>query len=275
MNAENRKTAMPLAMSNDSARQAAATLMALWNAGETIADLPPECKPQSPEQGRQVQLEWAELAQDSIGGWKIAATSAAGQKHIGADGPIEGPYLASNIHPHDSIISMAGNRMAVAEAEFAFRMGRDLRPGQKPCSIEEILDAVASLHPSLEMPDSRFSEFSKVGTAALLADCACARDWIVGNPAPGEWRNADLSQAPTKLIINGEAAALGTGADAMGGPVAALQWVVNTLLARDITVAAGHYITTGVCGAPKPICAGDRVTVDLGALGSVSAVLMN
>ncbi len=262
-------------MTEERARQAAATLWALWNAGETINALPAHCQPESEDEGRQAQLYFPELADDAIGGWKIAATSAGGQNHIGVTEPLEGPYLQSHIHPDGAVLSMAGNHMAVAEAEFAFRFGRRLHSLDEPYSIEEIVDAVESLHPSLEFPDSRISEFSKAGAAALLADCACGREWVIGAATPSDWRSADLASAPTELIINGEVATQGTGADALGNPLSALQWAVNRLSARGISIEAGQYITTGVCGLPKPIRSGDRVTCDLGEFGKVSATLVD
>ncbi len=262
-------------MSDRRARQAAAALFALRNAGETINSLPMHCKPKNDDEGRQSQLSYPELANDPIAGWKIAASSVGGQKHIGVSAPLEGPYLASHIHHNGAILSMAGNHMAVAEAEFAFCFSRDLESRAEPYTTEEILDAIESLHPSLEFPDSRISDFANAGAATLLADCACGRDWVIGEAATADWRSAELSSVATKLIINDEIATQGTGADALGSPLLALAWVVNRLSERNIAVQAGQFITTGVCGLPKPIQAGDRVTCDLGEFGSVSAVLVD
>lgn len=260
--------------SNSPIDKAAAALLALWEAGETIQSLPVQCQPVSKEQGRQVQMKLCELSGESIAGWKIAATSTGGQKHIGVDGPLEGPYLVNHVHPPNSIISMTGNHMAVAETEFAFRFGQALKSRNSPYGIDEILSAVKSLHPSLELPDSRISDFSKAGAPTLLADCACGKDWIVGTQTSEDWQTMNLAECPTKLIINDEVVTEGFGRDALGGPLEALKWIVNKLSARDITIEAGQYVTTGVCGLPKPIQAGDRVTADLGIFGSVSAVLM-
>jgi CRP-like cAMP-binding protein len=59
-------------------------------------------------------------------GWKIAATSEAGQKHINVDGPMAGRILAETVIQDGGTASMAGNEMRVAEPEFAFRMRTDL-----------------------------------------------------------------------------------------------------------------------------------------------------
>ncbi len=262
-------------MSEEKARQAAAALWALWNAGETINSLPPHCRPENETEGRSAQMLFPELAEDRIAGWKIAATSAGGQRHIGVSAPLEGPYLASHVHQDGAVLSMAGNHMAVAEAEFAFRFGSTLQSREVPYSRAEIVDAIASLHPSLELPDSRISDFSKAGAATLLADCACGRDWVIGAPTDAEWRDVDLAKAPTKLIINDEIVTQGSGADALGNPLSALEWVVNQLSTRRVSIEAGQFITTGVCGLPKPIRAGDRVTCDLGIFGTASAVLVD
>ena len=260
-------------MSDQQPQQAAAALWALWSAGETVDALPLNCRPNSETQGRHAQLYFAELAGDRVGGWKIAATSAGGQNHIGVVEPLEGPYLQSRMHQNDAVLSMAGNHMAVAEAEFAFCFAQKLESRATPYSNEQILSAVGTLHPSLELPDSRLSNFSSVGAATLLADCACARDWVIGAATTVDWRRIDLANAPTRLIINDEVVTKGTGADTLGNPLNALAWVVNRLSSRGIAIEAGQFITTGVCGLPKPIRPGDEVTCDLGEFGTVSATL--
>ena len=262
-------------MTENRSRQAAATLWALQCAGETINALPAHCNPRNETEGRKAQLYFAELANSSIAGWKIAATSAGGQNHIGVTAPLEGPYLESRIHSDGAVLSMAGNHMAVAEAEFAFRFGQSLDSRSEPYEVEEMLEAVDSLHPSLEFPDSRISEFATVGAATLLADCACGRDWVLGAATTADWATASLQMAPTRLIVNDEVVSEGTGEDALGNPLTALNWVVNQLRMRGITIESGQHITTGVCGLPKPIRSGDQVICDLGEFGSVSATLVD
>ncbi len=254
-------------------KQAAATLWALRNAGETVNALPAHCSPSNETDGQSAQLYYTELSGDSLSGWKIAATSAGGQKHIGVNKPLEGPYLWMHTHGPDAVLSMTGNHMAVAEAEFAFRFATNLNARQEGYTIKQILDAVDSLHPSLEFPDSRISDFALAGASALLADCACGKDWVIGEATSENWRDINLASASTRLIINDVTVTEGTGKDTLGSPLLALQWLVNRLCARGINIEPGQYVTTGVCGLPKPIKAGDRVTADLGKFGLVTATL--
>ncbi|MFO1350913.1 MAG: fumarylacetoacetate hydrolase family protein [Gammaproteobacteria bacterium] len=255
-----------------SALQTAAEL--LWNAwrqGQTLPALPDHCRPQSLTDGYAIQAMLAELSDDAVAGWKIAATSAAGQKHINVDGPIAGRLFAGKILPHSATLALGANRMRVAEAEFAFRMGRDLPPRAHDYSQDEVMAAVASLHPAIEIPDSRFSDFTKVGGAQLVADDACAFLFVLGNAAGGDWRSANLADHPVELRINDATVTRGRGADALGDPRIALTWLANSHALRGEGLKAGQVITTGVCGAPSAIKPGDRVIADFGALGRVEA----
>lgn len=254
-------------------QQIAATLWALRFAGETVNSMPAHCHPNDDDIGRQAQLYYPHLAEDTIAGWKIAATSKSGQEHIGVQGPLEGPYLSSHIYDDGAILSMTGNHMAVAEAEFAFRFGQTLEVREQAYSEQEVLVAVASLHPSLELPDSRISDYPDAGPAVLLADCACGRDWVLGAATRVDWRSMDLAECPAKLIINDATVTEGKGADALGHPVTALTWLVNKLCQRGIAIQADQVVTTGVCGKPQPVKAGDRVVCDLGVFGTVGVQL--
>jgi 2-keto-4-pentenoate hydratase len=77
-------------------------------------------------------------------------------------------------------VSLANNIMNVIEAEFAFRMACDLPQRSAPYSIDEVIDAVESMHPAIEIPDSRYREFVAVGAAQLIADNACASYFVLG-----------------------------------------------------------------------------------------------
>ena len=64
------------------------------------------------------------MSRQAVAGWKIAATSLAGQKHINVDGPLAGRLLAGRELQPGTPVPLAGNLMRVAEAEFAFTMAR-------------------------------------------------------------------------------------------------------------------------------------------------------
>ena len=127
---------------------------------------------------------------------------------------------------------MFGNKMAAAECEFVFKLKSDLAPRKLPYSRDEVLNAVESLHPGLELPDSRFADFAAAGGPQLAADNACTHWMVIGEPTDADWRSVDLSQHKTYLRVDGVIATQGTGADVLGDPRDALTWLANNTNAQ-------------------------------------------
>ena len=229
--------------------------------------LPDPLRPRTRAEGYAVQARLEARSPRPLFGWKIAATSAAGQAHINVDGPLAGRLLCEMVFEDAATLPFGANRMRVAEAEFAFRMGRDLPPRSSPYRTEEVMDAVASLHPAIEVPDSRFADFTAAGAPQLIADNACAHRFVLGPATRADWRGIDLAAHPVRGSVDG-AVAEGRGANALGDPRLALAWLANELSGLGITLAAGQVVTTGTCVVPMPIAPGVEVVADLGILGA-------
>lgn len=218
-----------MSLTESGINDAALVLNTHWMSGTKLYELPHSCRPQSREDGYRVASALSALRRERTAGWKIAATSKAGQSHINVDGPLAGRLYESRLLAPDSSVALGGNLMKVVEVEFAFRFGYDLPCNSRQYSLSEVMNSVASLHLSVEIPDSRYADFTKVGAASLIADTACA-DWLVLGPAiQQEWRNLDLATFAVKAIKNGEEVATGTGSAALGDPRIALTWLVNEL----------------------------------------------
>lgn len=256
-------------MPTDPIEAAAAQLWQLWQSGRRIERLEPALTPRSPAEGYRIQAALARLSGQPVIGWKVAATSSAGQAHIAVDGPIAGRLLADKICRHPAELALGDGGMRVAEAEFAFRLGVDLPPRAQAYTLAEVMQGVVALYPAIELPDSRFEDFTAVGGAQLAADNACADRFVLGPEADADWRQMDLSAQAVELSVNDRVVTRGRGGDALGDPRAALLWLVNWASAAGESLLAGQLITTGVCGRPSPLRPGDRVTADFGALGSV------
>jgi 2-keto-4-pentenoate hydratase len=252
----------------DQPREAAALLLARWRAGTVLAALP--SPPATRAAGYAIQAELARLSGAAHYGWKIAATSVAGQRHIGVSGPLAGRILADRVIPEGTEVPFGANRMAVAEAEFAFRLDADLPPRSAPYTVEEALAAVATLHPAIEIPDSRFTDFVHAGEASLIADLACGHWFVAGAAAPDSWRRLDLAAHPVTARRNDGPVLPGLGANVLGDPRIALAWLVNEISALGLTLRAGETITTGTCLTPIPIAPRDRIAADFGPLGRIA-----
>lgn len=198
----------------------------LWRnrcAGTTISNLPEALRPKDTAAGHAIQAEWPMVSGQAVVGWKIAATSAAGQAHINVGGPLPGRILTRFVFAVGEAVSLAGNRMRVVESEFAFRLGVDLTPLATPRTQKEVLAAVASLHPAFEVPELRYTEFARAGEAQLLADDACCGNFAFGAVAPDGWRAVDLGGACVHASVTDAAGNVrctrdGDGRAALGDP---------------------------------------------------------
>lgn len=250
--------------------KAAALIWQHWQAGTLIDALPSELAPASRAHGYAIQACLERYSAEPRAGWKIAATSVGGQRHIGVDGPLAGRLLAEHLYGEGAVLSLGGNHMRVAEPEFAFRLGKALAPREAPWTVPEVLSAVQALHLAIELPDSRFADFARAGGPALIADNACAHDLVVGPPVAGAWAESDLAMHPVAIRAGDRPAHQGLGAAVLGDPRLALAWLVNEVTGLGITLRPDELVTTGVCTVPLPVRPGDRVEADFGNLGRVS-----
>jgi 2-keto-4-pentenoate hydratase len=248
---------------------ASKTLHAHWRDGTKFAGLDDRMRPRDRIEAYAIQSEIEKYSAHGLFGWKIAATSEAGQKHINVEGPMAGRILAETVIADGGTASMAGNEMRVAEPEFAFRMRIDLPARATPYTVQQVLDAVDTLHPAIEIPDSRFADFVSAGAAQIIADNACAHLFVLGPPTGADWRARDLVEERPVITMRGQQFT-GHGRNVLGDPRVALTWLANELRQLGVTLKAGCVVTTGTCHPPLPIQSGDFCAVDFGALGKAS-----
>ena len=255
------------------AEEAARVIWSHWQSGQVLNALPEACRPLTTEQGYAAQAQLPTVSGRTVVGWKIAATSANGQAHIHVGGPLAGRLLSGQVFDSGATVPSQGNRMRVAEPEFAFAMGQDLPPQSEPYTQQQVMAAVAALHPAIEVPDSRLEPFTAAGEAQLLADNACARHFVLGPAAPDLWRTVDLSTYPVHARVDqGERSRYtreGNGGNVLGDPRTALTWLANQLSRLGITLQKGQVVTTGTCMVPLELEPGDTATADYGPLGRV------
>lgn len=243
--------------SPETADRTAQVIWQAWQRGELIEQLPPECHVQSYAEAHAAQSCLAERIGTQFG-WKIAATSVAGQRHISVDRPLAGRLFDRYVIEDGGHLSVSEDHlhMRMAEAEFAFRVGLD----------GELAD---QLYLAIELPDSRFAHFEAAGGPLLVADNACGSRFVLGPMIVG-WRELDLGEQPVTVRVNGVVAARGAGRNVLSGPVDALAWLANELPLYGEALRPGDIVTTGVATVPVPVQPGDRIVADFPSLGSVT-----
>lgn len=234
-----------------------------------IEAMPDHLRPRSLSEGYAIQDAMVEIAGQPVSGWKIAATSKAGQAHIGVTEPLAGRLFKNFIVADGARLPATPLHMKVMEAEFAFLMARGLPPQTAAYEQTEVCDAVAAMHLAIEVPDARFERFAEIGPAQIAADDAFAAWFLLGPQVP-DWQRLDLAAQRVRAVNNGAVAAEGTGANVLGDPRIALIWIANHLAQRGIGLKAGDIVTTGTCITPPSIAPGDRVIAEFVGLGQLT-----
>lgn len=253
-------------MGDDRHARAAEQLWQAWRSGEALDGIDADVRPRDLDQGYAVQRALDGLAGPSAG-WKIAATSEAGQAHLGVPGPMVGRLYEIQARESGASLSVGSMRMRSAEPEFAFRFARDLAPGAE-LTREEVLGAVGAVVLAIEVPDSRFVGFSAAGAPQLVADAMCGGHFVLGR-AIEDWRGLDLPRRRARMLRGGQEASAGSGANVMGDPADALTWMANEVLGRGWSLGAGEVVLTGASAPPIDIDAGHAVVAEFDGLGAV------
>ena len=237
-----------------------------------LAALPEAVRPKTPEEAYRCQdllvYQLLEHYSGAVIGYKIACTNVTAQRQLNVDGPFHGRMTSAFCFDSPAHIEASQFFMRVVEAEFAFRMARDLPPRPAKRSNEEVAAAVEGVLPGIEIVDSRFDDWTSIGALSLIADNACHAAWVKGSLLE-DWRGIDLAAQPVRLTVNGNLHREGSGRAVLGHPLNALTWLANQLSTQGRGLKAGQYVTTGVTMEVYMGHRGDQISADFGPLGVV------
>jgi len=240
-----------------------------------LARLPEPVRPRTTDEAYGCQADVVRQLVDHYGGhvigYKIACTNTIAQRQLNVDGPFSGNLMSAFCF--DSPAGVTANQffMRVVEAEFGFRMARDLPPVSGTRDRDEVAAAVEGVIPGIEIVDSRFDDWTTIGALSLIADNACNAAWVKGALLK-DWRGIDLAAQAVRVTVNGKVAREGSGSAVLGHPLNALEWLANSLNLRGAGLQAGQYITTGVTTEVYMAERGDRITAEFGAVGTAELI---
>ncbi len=236
-----------------------------------IDGLPEPCRPSTLDDAYRIQDRLIALLGEPVAGWKIGATSQKARDFVGiSDGSLRARMLDMNCYEHPAALGEHFFFMRALECEFAFTLGRDLAPGAAPFDEAAVLAAIADMHPAIEISDSRYTDWTRVGGPSLVAD-NCNDGAFVRGPPARAWRGTDLTRHQITLHVDDRVVAQGSGGEVIGGPLGILVWLANDLAAHGMRLGAGQVVTTGTCTGVVPVEPGARVRADFGNFGAVEA----
>ena len=182
-------------------------------------------------------------------GFKIGATTKQMQEYLGLPGPAAGFVPRESLRPDGATLRFADFLNAGVECEVGVRLGRDLPFG--PCTREQAADAVAAVHPAIEVVEKRYpADLAALGTPTLIADQVFHAAGLMGAPVP-DWRAVDLGAARGELRVDGAARGAGHGRDLLGHPFEALAWLAGSGAAEAFGgLKAGQVVWLGSVTPP-------------------------
>jgi 2-keto-4-pentenoate hydratase len=153
-----------------------------------------------------------------------------------------------------------------AEPEIALVFGRDV-PGvdARPA---DVLRAVESVHPAIEILDSRYAGY-KFSLPDVIADNASGGRFVLGPPtSPADIPDLDLIGCV--FSSDGAVRSTASGAATMGHPAIATAWLVRALATHGRGLRAGDIVLTGGLTAVVELSAGMAVTAVFDRIGAVT-----
>lgn len=231
-----------------------------------ISELPEDCRPKTAAEAYRAQDAFLAKSGDRVAGFKIGATSERAQTFLATDAPFAGCVLSRDLFESPATLSAGRFPFRLVEPEFAVRLARDLPASYTAYDSAAVADAVASVHPAIELVTSGLADWSRQGVPSLIADNGVNGALVLG-PACADWRDLDLPYHKVTLRVNGKPAGEGVGGNTLGGPMNALAWLANHRATRGLGLAAGQVVTTGVVTPFVELEAGEEAVADFGPLG--------
>ncbi|WP_419760134.1 2-keto-4-pentenoate hydratase [Acidisoma sp.] len=194
----------------------------------------PEDVPATEQEAYAVQRAVAETL-GPVGGWKVGAGGPGAA-------PSAAPLPASVIMTAPATLPpQYSNRLI--EAEIAFRIARDLPPRDAAYTRDEVLEAIGSCHPVIEVVQWRIRDHRAAPPNLKLADHSGHGALVVGEPVPG-WRAIDFAGLRVTQEIAGQATKHGIGNPA-GDMIRLIAWLADEGAVWAGGLKAGQIVTCG------------------------------
>jgi 2-keto-4-pentenoate hydratase len=234
----------------------------LLNARRTrtpIADLPPQLAPANEEEAFYVQDVMAQ-AYGPIGGWKVGSRGPQGI-------PFFAPMPSAWMAPNGAEFGGMTRRLRGVEAEIAFQLSVDLPPRTTPYTREEVVAAIGSCHPAIEVLESGLFDPTAVSRDNMLADIQMHGGFLAGTAISG-WQALDWGTEQVTLVVDGVVRVEGTGTNPGGHDlIRLLVFMANEGSARTGGLKAGDWITTGSWTGATWTTAGSEVVAEFSRAG--------
>jgi 2-keto-4-pentenoate hydratase len=239
---------------------AARMLMDARRTNETIDDLPEDVRPTTVDEAYFIQ-DRLSLVYGTVGGWKVGAPTPEAT-------PMFAPMPLARMAPSGVEIKQTEHRFRGLEAEIAFLLGKDLPPRETPYSMDEVVGAIASCHPVIEVLESGLTAPLSATRLSMIADLQMHGGFVYGAPV-ADWQKIDFKKENVVLSVDGVVRVDRTGSNTSGNLMRLLPWLANEATARTGGLKAGQWVTTGSWTGAELADAGTTADVKFSTAGDV------
>jgi 2-keto-4-pentenoate hydratase len=254
---------------------AAAKLLAdARRSGQTIPELPKECRPAVAAESNEIAAEITRQLGEEIGGWKI--TFLYKPREV----PFQCHLFKSRIFSSPADIPVSLTPSLCIEPEITFRLLTDLPPRTKLYQPEEVAAAVEAC-PSMEVVDTRFetkqrSIRQRLNERATLveayADHITSGAFIIGEGVKN-WRDIDFGAVHCRMSADNNTIVETTGGHAFVDPFLPVVVLANQLR-RGPGLKTGQVVATGSYCGFFPVQVGQQIVADFQGVGQARATFV-
>src|ERR1700751_5159711 len=198
-------------------------------------------------------------------GHKVGLSSLAMQQMMGVDEPDYGHLLDEMQVFEDTPVKAGRYLYPRVEVEVGFILAADL-PGAG-CSEDDVLAATEALAPSIELIDTRITDW-KIALCDTIADNASSAGFVLGEARVSP-RDLDVKSIDAVLTRKGEVVTGGRSDAVLGNPVTAVAWLARKVESFGVRLKAGDIVLPGSCTKAFDANPGDDFVADFDGLGSV------
>ncbi len=184
-----------------------------------------------------IQQEIVHALNSPVAAWKVGTAPSAGEV-------LGSPIPACCVQHRHAQANLAAHEICGVELEMAFRFKHSFPRRDQPYSDAEVLGALESMAPALEIVSSRLQGWPELPDFLKLADLQNHGTLVVGETVPYAPDFPFLSPM-LQLTINGVAREKSPTGNPAGDPRTLLGPFVRQCVARGLPVEAGHWVTTG------------------------------
>jgi len=203
--------------------------------------------------------------QGKVAGWKVGAASSGSV-------PFAAPLHEATLFSGDTSLPVGFCRYYGVEAEIVYRFGRDLLPRERLWTLDEVLEAVDTVHTAIEIIDTRFEKPNTQPRLAHLADQGSHGALIIGEGQTA-WHGLSPVSETVRFSLSSGHLIEHIGGNSAGDPRRLLVWLANHASARGLPLRAGDVVTTGSMTDTIFVPSGTIATAQIASLAPVSVTL--